>query len=313
MKTLIIGAGPLGSLYTYLLHKGGHDVTLLARNEHYEFLKKNGLILINEFTQEKFIEQVNVVNFLEQDDAYDLVIILMRKNSIKGILPVLRSNKNLENILFMGNNTLGFDLYLNDLPEEKVLFGFPGGGGSRIENIVHYIDSNKPHGKRLPIVIGEIDGTTKERTKRIQELFETSGVQVDIVDDIDSWLRYHVAFVIPLAGALLKSGDNYKLAKDGETIRTYIRAVKEAASVLKKLGFRKSYNTKLKMFYWFPEGILISILKKVVNTKFAEVAMMMHLNSAKDEMLELGNELRLLKSKTSIETPNLDELIGYFD
>ena len=41
MKTLIIGAGPLGSLYTYLFHRAGHDVTLLARNEHFKFLKEN--------------------------------------------------------------------------------------------------------------------------------------------------------------------------------------------------------------------------------------------------------------------------------
>ena len=40
MKTLIIGAGPLGSLYTYLIQNGGHDVTLLARNDHFKYLKK---------------------------------------------------------------------------------------------------------------------------------------------------------------------------------------------------------------------------------------------------------------------------------
>jgi len=40
MKTLIFGAGPLGSLYAHLLHKAGNDVTILARNEHYKFLKR---------------------------------------------------------------------------------------------------------------------------------------------------------------------------------------------------------------------------------------------------------------------------------
>jgi len=154
MKTLIFGAGPLGSLYAYLLHIAGNDVTILARNEHYKFLKENGIVLVNEFTHEKVIEKVNVVDVLKEEDFYDLVIVLIRKNNIKNVLPILRKNRKTPNILFMGNNTLGFDAYLDFLPKEKILFGFPGGGGSRINHIVHYVDTEKPDGKRLPITIG---------------------------------------------------------------------------------------------------------------------------------------------------------------
>ena len=309
MKTLIVGAGPLGSLYAYLFHKSGKNVTILARNEHYEFLKKNGIVLYNEFTQEKIIGKIDVVNNLSEEDIYDLVIVIMRKNSVKKVLPLLSKSQHIKNFLFMGNNTMGFGEYVKYLPQEKVLFGFPGGGGSRINHIVHYIDSRKPGGRRLPVVIGEMDGKIRQRTKNIRDLFESSGVPVRLVDDMDSWLKYHVAFVLPIGGALLKSGDNYKLARDHETIRMYIRAVKEAGRVLKALGYKKSYNVKLNSFYWLPEGWLIKILKKLFNSKFAEVAMMMHVNAARDEMIELGNELGKLKGQTTVPTPNLDELI----
>lgn len=309
MKTLIFGAGPLGSLYACLFRKAGKDVTILARNEHYNFLKENGIVLFNEFTQEKIIEKVKVVDSLNENDSYDLVIVLMRKNSLKNIFPVLSKNKTIPNFLFMGNNALGFDEYLKYLPREKVLFGFPGGGGSRINHVVHYVDSEKPNGKRLSITIGEIDGKTRDRTNQIKKLFESSGVPVNVVDEMDSWLKYHVAFVNPIAGALLKAGDNYKLAKDNTIIRTYLRAVKEGGRVLKILGYKKSYNFKLNLFYLFPEWILIKILKQVFNSKFAEIAMMMHANAAKDEMLELGNDFKTLTNQTSIKTPNLDELI----
>jgi len=56
--------------------------------------------------------------------------------------------------------------------------------------------------------------------------------------------------------------------------------------------------------------VLINILKQVFNSKFAEIAMMMHANAARDEMMELGNEFKTLKNQTSIKTPNLDELIS---
>lgn len=310
MKILVFGAGPLGSLYATLLHRAGNDVTILARNAHFEFINKNGIVLLNEFTQDKMSENVKVVNSLNADDAYDLVIVIMRKNSLKNVLPILSKNKHSANFLFMGNNASGFSEYLEYLPAEKILFGFPGGGGSRIDHIVHYVDSEKPDGKRLPITIGEIDGETKERTRQIKQLFESSGVPVNMVKKMDSWLKYHVVFVNPIAGALLKAGDNYKLAQDGETIRTYIRAVNEGVSVLEALGYKKSYNFKLKLFHWLPEGVLINILKKVFNSKFAEVAMMMHANAAKDEMYELGKDLKILANQTSVKTPMLDELLS---
>lgn len=308
MRILIFGAGPLGSLYACLLHKAGNDVTILARNEHYKFLQKNGIVIINEFTKEKIIEKVNVVDSLNNEGSYDLVIVLMRKNSIKNILPIL-SNNNTPNFLFMGNNALGFDEYLNFLPKEKVFFGFPGGGGSRIDHIVHYIDSEKPNGKRLPITIGEFGGEIRERTIQTQNMFEMADVPVNIVEDIDGWLKYHAAYIIPLAGALLKSGDNYKLAEDRNTIQNYIKAVKEAVVVLKHLGYKNQLPLKIKSFYWNPEWITSFILKKVFQSKFAEIAMMMHVNSAKDEMIELGNEFKILRNQTSIQTPNLNELI----
>ena len=309
MKTLIIGAGPLGSLYACLLHKAGNDITILARNEHYKFLKENGIVLINEFTQEKTIEIINVVNSLNENDYYDLVIVLMRKNSVKNVLPILNKNKSIPNFLFMGNNASGFDEYSKFLPKEKVLFGFPGGGGTLKNHIAHFIDSEKPNGKRMPITLGEIDGTIKKRTKQIQELFESSDVPVNIVENMDGWLKYHAAYVVPLAGALLKTGDNYKLADDKNTIRTYIRAVKEAGKVLSELGYNNQLPTKIKSFYWNPEWITIKILKLVFKSKFAEIAMMMHVNAAKDEMLELGNDLITLRNQTLIKTPNLVELI----
>ena len=155
MKTLIIGAGPLGSLYTYLIQRGGHDVTLLARNDHFKYLKENGLNMINEFTNEKITEKINVVDELRENDFYDLVIVIMRKNKIKSIVPQLKSNKNIKIILFLGNNAAGFDEYFDHLEKEKILMGFPGGGGSRIDHVVHFIDSEKPNGSIIPIIIGD--------------------------------------------------------------------------------------------------------------------------------------------------------------
>jgi len=312
MKTLIFGAGPLGSLYAHLLHQAGEDVAILARNKRYDFIKENGLVLVNEFTGEKEASRVRVVNTLAEEDGYNLIVVLIRKNKLRPVFEVLSRNKNVENILFMGNNARGFDEYLDHLPRENVLFGFPGAGGGRKKQVVHYVDSEKPGGKRMPIRLGEIDGEVKERTRQIKLLFENSGVPVEIVNDMDGWLKYHAALVIPIACVLYKHGcDNYALAENEESVRVFIRACREGGDVLRKLGYTKRQPFKFNLFYWMPECITTKIFKGIFNTTYAEIGFAMHAKTATDEMLELADEFKILIDKTSVETPNINMLSSY--
>lgn len=311
MKTLIYGAGPIGSLYTYLLHEAGIDVTILARNQHFDFIKKNGIVVINEFTGEKVTAKVKVVDKLDDTEAYDLVAVVIRKNNISSVLPILGQNHNIRNILFMGNNTLGFDDYLNYLPQERILFGFPGAGGAREDHIVHYIDSEKPKGKKLPIILGEIDGETKDRTKQIKLVFESANVPVNIAKDIDGWLKYHVAFVSPIGNAFFMCGNLSNLAKNKESIRIFIRACKEGGNVLKELGYSKRQPFRFNLFYWLPECLTTRIFQRFFNSKFAEIGLAMHAKAAVDEIKEMANEFKTLTDRTSVETPNIDKLRSF--
>lgn len=312
MRTLIFGAGPLGCLYTHLLSKAGKDVTLLVRGDRYEWIKSNGLELVNEITGVRETSSVPVVSELKPEDDYDIVIVLMRKNKLRPVFQLLATSSNIKNILFMGNNALGFEQYLKHLPQEKLLFGFPGAGGGVSENVVHYADREKPRGKRRGVTVGEIDGETRERTRAIKSLFETSGIPVEVTQDIDGWLKYHVALVSPLVNALYKSNcDNYALARDKETLRMLVRAAKEGGNVLKALGYTKRQPFQFNLFYWLPEILSVKAVVGLLDTKFAEVAFALHAKAARDEMRDLACEFKNLTDKTSMETPNIDTLRDY--
>lgn len=311
MKTLIFGAGPLGCMYAHLLAQAGKDVTILARGERYDWIKANGLMLVNEFTGAKESSSAEVISELRPDNEYDLVIVLIRKNKLPPVFEALRANKHIKNMLFMGNNALGFEAYLRHLPEEKVLFGFPSAGGGISEHIVRYVDREKPEGKRRAVTIGEIDGQTKERTRAVKSLFETSGIPVDMTDDIDGWLKYHVALISPLANALYKHEcDNYALAKDTETLRVMVRAAKEGGRVLKALGYTKRQPFQFNLFYWLPEFMSVKAVQVLLESRFAEIAFALHARAARDEMEELAKEFQSLIAQTSVETPNIIKLRG---
>ena len=312
MKTLIFGAGPLGSLYTHILHEAGKDVSILARNERYEFIMKNGIVLVDEFTGERKTSPVKAVEAIGEDDAYDLVIVLIRKNKLQPVFRTLSLCPKIENILFMGNNALGFDAYLAELPKQNVMFGFPGAGGSIQEQVVHFVDREKPNDKRKAITIGEPGGAPIERTRLIASFLESVGIPVEVSGDMDSWLKYHAALVLPIAFALYKHNcDNYALARNRKSIRQFILACREGGDVLRKLGFRKRHPFKYNLFYWLPEFITAGIFKEVFGSKFAEIGFALHARDGIDEMMELTREFRMLISEADMKTPVFDGLSGY--
>ena len=252
------------------------------------------------------------MNQLEADDEYDLVIVLVRKNKLQPVFELLASCPGIRNILFMGNNALGFDAYLAHLPAEKLLFGFPGAGGGMTGQVVHYADREKPGDKRRAITIGEIDGRTRERTLAIQDLFESSGVPVDLTPDIDGWLKYHIALVSPLVGALYKHDcDCTRAAQDKDTLRALVRAAKEGGNVLSALGYTRRQPFQYNLFYWLPEFMNIMAVKGLLNSKFAEIAFAMHARSARDEFQDLAHEFEQLAATASVDTPNIDSLKDY--
>jgi 2-dehydropantoate 2-reductase len=309
VKTLIFGAGPLGTLYAHLLCRSGNDVTILARRSRYDWVKAHGLVLVDESTGAEKSSRVRVTNRLASDDDYGLVIVLVRKNKLPSIFEVLATATKLGNILFMGNNALGFNEYLRSLPKEKLLFGFPHAGGGFHRQVVHYVDREQPGKKPRLAVIGEVDGRPSERTETIRSLFESSGIPVEVVSDIDGWLKYHAALVSPLANALYKHNcDNYALAGDTETLRVVVKAAKEGGRVLEALGYRKRQPFNFNFLYWLPEILSVRAVRAMLDSKFAEIAFSLHSFAARDEMKILAKEFQCLADKTCVQTPNINTL-----
>ena len=314
MKTLIFGAGPLGILYAHRLHESGADVTILARGAKFELISRRELALVNGFTGERAVPEFKVVDQLTADAEYDLVIVLVRRSKLAGVLDSLSGCAGLRNVLFMGNNLLGFDAHLSKLPAERVLFGFPGAGGGWDGNTIEFVDSESPGAKRMPVRIGEIDGVERERTRVIRRLFERAGVPVEVVADIDGWLKYHVAFVLPIClGIHRHGGDLQALVADRDTLREIVRAAKECGCVLRALGHTKRQPFKFNLFYWMPERVTAKILRKMFTSRYAEIAFAKHAAAARDEFDQLAEDFHSLASQASIETPSLASLIGTHD
>jgi len=199
MKTLIYGAGPIGQWLALRMHQSGQDVTLLARHETYRSLQKHGIEIVDGLTGERLNARVKLVDRLDREDQYDLVVVAMQKAARLAVCPILARNEHLKNILFVGNDVAGTRRYLDHLSADQVLLGFPGLGGGLEGTDLVIMDREKPNAHHGEIFLGELDGAIRNRTLEINQLFEAADIKVSIEKDMDGWLKYHFAFIAPTA------------------------------------------------------------------------------------------------------------------
>ena len=312
-KILVYGAGPLGSLFAARLQQGGNNVSILARGRRLAELREHGIVLVDVQTKEETVTRVSVVEALAPDDAYDLVLVIMRKNHALQILPVLAANSCTPNVLFLMNNAAGPGALAEALGQERVLIGFPSSAGYREGHTVHCLTGTEDDKAYVPF--GEVDGRITDRTRQVARILESApGFGAEIRTDMDVWLKYHVAFLFPsLAPALYAAAvDNYRLARTRDLVVLAIRAMREAVRVLRSLGLPVT-PPKLNVINWLPEPILVLIAQRLLTNPLMETALVRHAEAARDEVQHLSGEFMALARTTSVPTPAIDRLLGYYD
>ena len=311
MRILIFGAGPLGSLLAARLHQGGQDVTLLARGQRLLDLKKHGLCLKSWTTQKEESIPVRLIDKLNPDDFYDLILVVMRKNSAIKVLPALKENSSRQ-IAFLMNNAAGPDILVDALGQDRVLIGFPGAAGYRDEyKIVHL--NGEPE-RPMVVYLGETGGGETDRVAWIAEEIEKGKfIQVVIQPQMDAWSKYHVALLFPsLAPAFyLCNHDRLRVADTRDAVVLAYRAMKEGFSVLKKMGYPITPKS-LNRFLWLPEPVVVAFLQKLLRNPRMEIAMEKHAKAAQDEIAQLIEEFMVLVDQSGVFTPNIKFLVSQF-
>jgi len=103
MRTLVCGAGPLGSCYAARLHEAGAEVALLARGPRLDDLHNHGVVIEDVGSDQRETYVVPFVEELNPEDRYDLVLVVMRNDHSAAILPTLVRNRHVSTFLFVQN------------------------------------------------------------------------------------------------------------------------------------------------------------------------------------------------------------------
>jgi 2-dehydropantoate 2-reductase len=206
-RILVIGAGVNDSICAVGLHNAGVDVTVLARGRRYEEIRDGGIVIEDPFKNTRSVTKVPVINCLDSEDTYDYILVIVRKNQVPDLLPVLADNCS-PNIVFMVNNPSGPGEWIQALGKDRVMLGFVFGAGKRDGSVIRAISETAGSlaGRLWPSPFGELDGTVTPRLRRLVSILRQANLPAGISRNISDYLATHAALVAPSAGFVMQRG-----------------------------------------------------------------------------------------------------------
>src|SRR5215471_11784027 len=240
LSIAVIGAGKIGSTFAYRLARAGHDVTVIARPDSLrlqQLQRDQGIILK---TGER--AEVRVADKLDEEVAYNLVVVTTPAHRVDAVLPALQRSK-AQYVQFM---FLTFEPErLRDAIVHRCSFGMP--------SLMAMMDSE---GRIKPTIISSLK--TKHGDQRWADLFSSAGIPSAFEPEMALWLRCETPFTaaiqsIAVAGQRRGGGAAWAEAK------AVAHGLQGGFAIVKGLGYRLYPSTKA-MMYSVPNFLMAFLL-----------------------------------------------------
>lgn len=307
MKVLVYGAGVIGGQLVHALSVAGNNVTVIARGPWKETLQKSGLRIRHYIQNKNTVEHPRVLE-KPDDQPYDIVFAVMQYRQMAAILENLAA-VNSSVVVLVGNNLSASEmegriLALSKTPK-NVLFGFGSTAGTR-ENgkltTVHTGDGR--------LTVGRTHEDASEGEKALlKRLFQGSKLSLVWCDDMDAWLKYHAAFILPVVYLCYKTGCDLKKSTRQER-KLMLDAVADAYHLLMELGYPvRPTGDEKSLEPGFANAVVKLVIYWVSRTRLGALCTTEHCRHAPGEMEDLDRAFQALRGKKpDFPMPNLDNL-----
>jgi 2-dehydropantoate 2-reductase len=252
MRIAIVGAGAMGTLLGHGLCKAGHDVSLLDLESRISQIRSSGkLIIVSPDGTESAVNPTLATVDYSEAGIHDVVFLATKSQDLPAVAQQLSELTDTNSTIVTIQNGIPW-WYLQGLNQ--------GFGTSRIQCLdpdgllEQFIDSSQVvgcvaypaatmdatgrvrhvEGYRFPV--GELDGSVRERTLLLAELFADAGFKSRVIDDIRSeiWLKAWGAIPINPISALTRATmvDICTFPETRNLIEQIMREVQELAEAL---------------------------------------------------------------------------------
>ena len=301
MKVCVIGAGAIGGYMAVRIAEVGHDVSVIARGQHLEAIRTNGLRLI-EAEQELIASKLTATDRIRDLGQQDVVLLALKAHQVEVVVNDLNVLFGPDAVLvtlqngipwwdFFGHEGAWNGTQLKSVDPDGIISKYIA--PERIIGCILYLSTEivKPgvirftEGNRL--AIGELDGSNSERCKELADAIKKTGLRCPIRGRIreDLWVKLlgNVAFN-PIS-ALTRSTLDLIISDKG--VASLAREImEEADSVARALGVKVPISIEQRMAGASKVGPhKTSMLQDV------EKGRKMELDSILGAVVELGDKL----------------------
>lgn len=232
MKYLVIGAGGTGGPIAAHLKNGGADVSVIARGEHLEAIRKNGLTIKKSDNTEL---NVKIDAYCEEEytDKADVIFVTVKSYSIDSVIELIKKASHENTVVIPLLNVFTTGEYLSEkLPELYV-----------VDGTMYIVASVKAPGvigmnaDIFRVLFGERKGQqAKEILDAVAEEMLQKGIEARHTDSIRKEALMKFSFISPLAATGVyhkcRAGE---MQKEGKERETFISLVKEVVSLAKSM------------------------------------------------------------------------------
>lgn len=303
MKILVYGAGVIGGQFAHALISAGNDVTVVARGAWAETLRTDGLRIRHYIQRKNTADHPRIVE-APNEERFDIVFAVMQYRQMEKILPDL-AGVNSPIVVLTGNNLSASEMetyILKNSPTPKtVLFGFGSTAGTRENGILTTVHTGDGR-----LTVGKAHEEAPDAVKAIlRQAFSGNRISVVYCDNMDAWLKYHAAFILPVVYLCYKTGCNLKKSTRAER-KLLLAAVGDAYRFLMALGYpvRPVGDEKS-----LEPGPLNAMVKLVIywmsRTRLGALCTTEHCRHAPGEMEDLDEAFQAMRARKA-EFPMLE-------
>jgi 2-dehydropantoate 2-reductase len=227
MKTVVLGAGALGSILAAHLARAGEDVTLLARGARAKLLAERGLTIrgVADFTV-----PLRVVEDPKEVTDADLLIVTVKTYDTDAALAPLRHVR-AKSVISVQNGLMKND-QLADVFGRGAVLGCAANFSGEVEadGTTHFTRNND-------LLIGELPSGTSQRVDDIVAMMDAGGVKCSAVANIQTveWSKF-VAWLALTPAAVLTRLPTHRVLQDRDLALLQVQLVREAAQLAERLG-----------------------------------------------------------------------------
>jgi 2-dehydropantoate 2-reductase len=283
-RLLVLGAGVIGSLYALRFMQSDMDVTVLARGNRLDDLRKNGLRYRDKNSVKTV--KVNIIETLCDDDIYDFIFVSVRLDQMVSALTAIKNNKS-GNIVTLANS-VGYDEW-TAIVGDRLIPGFPGAGGNIVDGVLDAGFVKKVQGT----IFAEMNGEKTGRIIKLIQIFNMAGLSYEIPENMKAFHLSHAAFTASMNHFYTAEGMmDPKTAKSGPVLRNVALTIKQNMHLL-EWAHIPVLDPKTRAIGKMPVWLMVFVFRVMLSVRFTQnVLLGSHMLAAREENRQMDEAFR---------------------